>query len=327
MNLKAEWPICKKVSHLLIAEISDDRYNYPGSFSIYRCENCDHCFTLPRFQANRISELYQDFYGRNQLDINEIKSQALENIKRGNSKYLKKRFQMEINLLKIEKPRQLKLLDFGSGSCLELSELNTLHFKVWGHETDPNSHRIAKDLDYNMIQTEDDLYDFVNFFDYIQLNQVLEHFIQPDSKIKEITKLLKIDGILHIETPNADSIYRKILKSKWINWHVPFHQHHFSIKSIENILHKNGYTILYLETKTPYQWTLTQVAVILNDIFTNHAPKIWDKEDKKPLSKSKQFLKVEFILKIMRLIINMLNYFIDKTKNGDSIVITARRIK
>jgi len=117
------------------------------------------------------------------------------------------------------------------------------------------------------------------------------------------------------------------LKSKWINWHVPFHQHHFSIKSIENILQKNGYTILYLETKTPYQWTLTQVAVILNDIFTNHAPKIWDKEDKKPLSKSKQFLKVEFILKIMRLIINMLNYFIDKTKNGDSIVITARRIK
>lgn len=327
MNLKTKCPICQEESQLLIAELSDDRYNYPGHFSIYRCGTCAHCSTMPKYQADRISELYKDFYGRNQVKVGELKNQALKNIGKGNSKYRKKRFKTEINLLKRKNPKQLKILDFGSGDCLELSELNTLDFEVWGHETDPNSHRIANELDFKMIKNAHELNDFSNYFDYIQLNQVIEHFIQPDFELKEISSLLKIYGILHIETPNVNSIYRKMMKGKWINWHVPYHQHHFSIRSIKNILQKNGYEILYLGTQTPYQWTLTQIAVLLNNIFSNHNLKIWNKEAKKPLTETNQFIRDEFVIRIVRCVINMINYFIDKFKKGDSIVISARRIK
>jgi 2-polyprenyl-3-methyl-5-hydroxy-6-metoxy-1,4-benzoquinol methylase len=282
---------------------------------------------MPKFEYEKIPDLYRDFYGRNDVDSDSIKIQSLENIKKGYSRYIKRNFQKEIGFPTLNDQSKLKLLDFGSGDCLDLSELDTLNFDVWGYDTDPNSQKIAVDLGYKIIPNSYALKDFVNFFDYIQLNQVIEHFINPESDLNEITSLLKIDGVLHIETPNVESIYRKILKKKWINWHVPYHQHHFSIESIENILHKSGYEIFNIETNTPYQWTLTQINVLLHHFFPVRFFSTWSNKATKTSKKRREFIKYGIILKLLKFFVDLFNYIIDKSRYGDSIVISARRIR
>lgn len=322
-----ECPICETAPQQLISNISDDRYAYPGKYSIYQCPSCRHCFTMPKFETEKISDLYRDFYGRNKVSSMSIKIQSMENIRKGNSRYLKRNFQNEIAYLSLKNQSKLKLLDFGSGDCLDLSELDNLNFDVWGYDTDPNSQKIALDLGYKIITSADELKNFSNFFDYIQLNQVVEHFINPESDLNEITSMLKIDGVLHIETPNAESIYRKTFKKKWINWHVPYHQHHFSISSIENVISKSGYKILRIETKTPYQWTLTQVAVIIHQIFPVGVFSTWSDKTPKTPNKRKEIIKKGIILKLLKFLLDLFNYIIDKSRYGDSIVISARRMQ
>jgi hypothetical protein len=96
-------------------------------------------------------------------------------------------------------------------------------------------------------------------FDYVQLNQVIEHLINPQDQLQAIRSFLAEDGQVFISTPNSRSFSRFVFGRRWINWHVPYHQHHFSRKSLLHLAANEGFEISKFRTVTPLVWLLLQL--------------------------------------------------------------------
>ena len=74
------------------------------------------------------------------------------------------------------------------------------------------------------------------------MNQVLEHFPDPDIGLKVLTKKLKTNGKIIIVIPNANSLWKiGPIGRKWINWHVPYHLHHFNEKNFRKMINRCGF--------------------------------------------------------------------------------------
>jgi 2-polyprenyl-3-methyl-5-hydroxy-6-metoxy-1,4-benzoquinol methylase len=77
-------------------------------------------------------------------------------------------------------------------------------------------------------------------FDVVTIVEVLEHIPDPNLFLREISRIIKKDGIVAIVTPNVESFYAKTDP----NWWTPYHFYHFSSKTLEAILAKNGIRIV-----------------------------------------------------------------------------------
>lgn len=53
-----------------------------------------------------------------------------------------------------------------------------------------------------------------NLFDYITAGEVLEHMEKPDEALKEMTRILKVGGIMALSVPNND------MGGYAIDWHI-----------------------------------------------------------------------------------------------------------
>jgi 2-polyprenyl-3-methyl-5-hydroxy-6-metoxy-1,4-benzoquinol methylase len=99
------------------------------------------------------------------------------------------------------------------------------------------------------------------FFDVVTLWDSLEHFENPLEELLEIRRILKDDGILLFDTPNADSLMRYV--AHWIyrlsggTIHYPvrklyhvYHLYYFSAETVTRLLERAGFRVQRLERKT-----------------------------------------------------------------------------
>lgn len=87
-------------------------------------------------------------------------------------------------------------------------------------------------------------------FDIITIWDVLDHILHPDPLLSRCHALLKQDGVLFIRTPNISTqlLRVRLLKAfggiradtKYLQG--ADHAHHYSAVSIEQLLHRNGFT-------------------------------------------------------------------------------------
>ena len=69
-------PVCG--AHLLFERVvSDDRYGYPGSYSLYRCRSCRHKCLDADFSDKELSNLYSQYYPRSDLKVEDIRPRNL----------------------------------------------------------------------------------------------------------------------------------------------------------------------------------------------------------------------------------------------------------
>lgn len=89
-----------------------------------------------------------------------------------------------------------------------------------------------------------------NKFDIVTYLHVLEHIPDLNAELAKAYKVLKPRGIILIETPNFNSIWRKVLRARW--YPLAPHQHiwQFEPQSLKKILENHKYSIL--ETNTNY---------------------------------------------------------------------------
>ena len=160
----------------------------------------------------------------------------------------------------IQPKREIKLLDVGSGDCQNLWDATFLGFDAYGFDVDRTSAQIAARYGLRVKSgvSVASAY-FGTNFDFIQLNQVIEHFVDPDVEIQGLLKMLSNNGLIFISTPNSSSIYRRLFGKRWINWHVPYHQHHFSKKSLQKFMRNNNLIITRYKTVTPIVWVSLQL--------------------------------------------------------------------
>jgi SAM-dependent methyltransferase len=226
----------------------DDRYGFPGEFPLYRCSGCDQIFMVQEFEQALLKRLYTDFYPRSQWPLDMIESQKEIH---GFSAWLNGSFSTAFRWV----PENVRVLDIGCGFGQSLAFYKKRGCDAYGVEPDENIRRIAKKYNFNVHigLFNPNLYD-EDFFDYITMNQVIEHVTNPFETINGITKILKPGGKVIITTPNCHGWGAYFFGQRWINWHVPYHRQFFSEKSINIVAEKAGLQTIKIRTITSSEW-------------------------------------------------------------------------
>lgn len=226
----------------------DDRYAYPGSFNLLECSKCNHKFLDASFSNEQLVELYSQYYPRSSFDIENYKShQELS----GFFFWLKGGKSSTFRWI----PQKVKVLDIGCGFGESLGYHQARDCEVYGVEADSNIQKVIDKFGFNVKIGLFDSKDYKNnFFDYITMDQVIEHLTNPIEILKGMKTVLKDDGYIVLSTPNANGWGARFFGKRWINWHTPYHLQFFSKKSLVNMVDELGLEIENIKTITNSRW-------------------------------------------------------------------------
>lgn len=241
-------PICHSLSIRSIGERYDDRYGFPGYFSLLTCIECEHQFLNASFTANQLKSLYSQYYPRTSFKSEDHRPHQEE---KGLKAWLDGLNSSAFRWI----PPNVRILDIGCGFGEALGYHKARGCEVYGVEADANIIRVAEKFGYNV---EVGLFDadryIPNSFDYVTLDQVFEHVQNQAEVLRGIAKILKPGGWVILSLPNAEGWGAKLFGRKWINWHAPYHLHFFSIKSMQLTAEKAGLVLEETKTLTASAW-------------------------------------------------------------------------
>jgi len=217
-------------------------------YNVVQCTNCDIYYVAPQisFSDEQWSKLYNNEYFSSQSGW----------LIRKRAKELSHRFDKAINYLPNKK---INFLDIGSGEGKTLIEGLKRGWNVTGIDIVDNRIDEAKVKGIKFITSQFLQYDFPeNNFDFIYLDSVLEHVLNPDEYLLKIKKLLKVGGIVYVGIPNEDSLFnyvrriifiligKKNISVKIKPFDSPYHVIGFNNKSLKYIINKINLKILYM---------------------------------------------------------------------------------
>ena len=211
-------------------------------FTIVSCETCDFKFTSPRPEDEKLGNYYKSdnyiSHTNNKIGIfNKLYHFAR-----------KISINIKLRLIKAEASGK-KILDIGSGTGEFLKASESLGYNGIGIEPSKIARKkarknynlnISKDTSLNQFETSE--------FDVITMWHVLEHVTDLNNTIKGLHKIIKKDGKLIIGVPNHNSYDAKFYGKYWAAWDVPIHLWHFTKKSMEEIMKKHDFKLVYTKS-------------------------------------------------------------------------------
>lgn len=267
-------PICGKCDSIPLREVYDDRYGQPDRFTLVVCRCCGHCMTTPRLRESELGALYGTYYTRKYANPEAIRREAQRAVKR--FARLRRWWMGTDNQGQYCVRSHESMLDIGCGSGLSLLEAKALGARACGVEADPNVRRLADDLGLQIYIGSmcDDAFPGQQF-DLITLNQVIEHVPNPDDLLTRLRNRVRLGGRVVLVFPNARSIWCRLFGVRWINWHVPYHLHHFTRKGFEQLVQRCGYEVQGARSVTPNLWTLQQIRALNHDTTRGVPSPLW----------------------------------------------------
>ncbi len=313
-------PICSSNDIQNINNLYDDRYGYPGIFKLLKCTSCDHKFLDHQFTPNELVDLYTNFYPRSSMKVEDYEELKFE--------YgFKSWFNGEKGSAYTYVPKNVRVLDIGCGFGQSLGYHKKRGCEVFGVEADDNIRRVADKFGFNVKVGLFDSSDYEpNYLDYITMDQVIEHVPNPIDVLKGIKSILKPNGICVLSTPNSNGWGAKVFGKRWINWHTPYHLHHFSIKSINNIAKDVGFEIESIKTVTSSEWLHYQWIHLFTFPKVGEKSIFWDYKSQKKSIKQKIILKLLTILHKTKFN-HLLTRFFDSIGFGDNYIIILKKPK
>ena len=323
--------VCKSESVDYLSSIFDDRYGNPLECQIVKCSYCGHIYTSPMLTEEQLGRLYSQYYPRKLVDVAQVRAEAALVTHRGAAwirwwKGVNNQGQYSVQ------PGE-RMLDIGSGSCLALLEAQSLGAVVFGVETDPNVERIAAELGLTVHigSFYDDPFEGEQF-NLIILNQVIEHIPDPSSLLSRLHSRLAPGGRIILVFPNINSFWRRVSGYRWINWHVPYHLHHFNLTVFRKLVKNNGFNVKAWRTITPNLWTLLQICMLGESHQRGTPSTLWVKPtftsgETTPLliSRPKLTKALYLIRRVVMIAVNIplaiLNRTLDAFGQGDSLMV------
>ncbi|MFH0882270.1 MAG: class I SAM-dependent methyltransferase [bacterium] len=107
-------------------------------------------------------------------------------------------------------PAKGRVLEIGCGTGTVMMQLKEWGFDVQGIDADPRAATIAKKRGFEVRagRFEEGLYEDGSF-DMIVMRSILEHVPEPTLFLSAINNLLKPNGLLAVEVPNAGRVFRR----------------------------------------------------------------------------------------------------------------------
>jgi SAM-dependent methyltransferase len=320
-------PVCEGNIFSIFKKIFDDRYGEPNLYELTRCKNCCHIATAPRLSDADLPCLYRDYYPRKRTQADHVNQEAakLQNIFSGFLRWWNgtdNQGQYSVRAGEI-------ILDVGCGSGTSLLEARALGAMAFGIETDPNVRRLAETLGLTIhIGSLQDKPFPGQSFDLIVMNQVIEHLPDPDLALMILRERLTNKGRMVLVFPNTDSLWRRLSGSRWINWHIPYHLHHFNLQSFDAMAERCGLMIVRSRTITPNVWTLLQLRASLYAARLGVPSPIWVVKEIEGLPKAKNLKANPFRIFLNISVMStfaVINRLVDAFGMGDSLMVELRR--
>ncbi|MDP3974463.1 MAG: class I SAM-dependent methyltransferase [bacterium] len=208
---------------------NSNKINFFTSINLYKYYLCVDCNTLQsKFKDDSLTYSKKFRYIVNKKAETRLNAKA-EHI----LKFFNKKFKIDNNLL-----------DIGSGYGYFLNKAQKSFKKAIGIEPSLNLYKYSIKK-FNLIVKNQKFENYYklnkkNKFDAIVLIHVIEHIQEPKEFLKNILNLLKIDGVLYIETPNKDSLLFQAQQSKYTFLTPPQHKFIFSKDSFNHLLNLNS---------------------------------------------------------------------------------------
>jgi len=226
----------------------DDRYGYPGLFALMQCQHCGHEFLDCDLSASELIKLYTSYYPRKSLDIANYKPHKEQG-----------GFSAWLNGLKCSAfrwvPRNMRILDVGCGFGESLGYHTARGCDVYGVEADENIRRVIEKFDFKVhVGLFDDKVYSPDFFDFVTMDQVIEHVTDPVATLHGVARILKPGGTAILSTPNACGWGAKLFGKRWINWHTPYHLQFFTRQSMRQAAEEAGLVLAEVKTIANSEW-------------------------------------------------------------------------
>lgn len=223
------------------------------------------------------------------------------------------------------------MLDVGCGSGLSLLEAQGLGAEAYGIEADPNIRRIAEELGLRVHigSLYDQAFPGVSF-DLIVLNQVIEHIPYPGKALVALKERLKPAGRLVLVFPNRGSFWQRLSGPKWINWHIPYHLHHFDANGFKVLAQRHGFRIIRQKTITPNIWSILQLRAMRQSPEAGMPSAMWEVKPAtavffgdlgKRLTPRPRRIVRKLLKQAAFISLALLNRVLDMTGQGDSILV------
>jgi len=135
-----------------------------------------------------------------------------------------------------------RFLDIGCFKGFLMKAANQIGWEVYGTELSEKAAVFAREYSGGTVKVGsllDEKYKS-DYFDVASMVDVIEHFDDPGEYLEEVYRILRKGGMLYIETPNFNSIPRKLLGKNW-SIIFPWHMYYFTPKTLKYVLRKAGF--------------------------------------------------------------------------------------
>lgn len=296
----------------------DDRYGLPGYFSVVRCAHCGHAQIADGPSDAMLADLYTERYPRAQRASGNYKPFSPPGALRGWLEGTRSAAALWVE------PGS-RVIEVGCGACEMLGFLRGCGCEVVGTEIDRNVASIAarQGLDIRIGPYQADQFP-ESYFDAALLNQVVEHVTSPDTLLAGLGRNLRPGGQLVVTTPNVSGLGRRLFRRRWLHWHLPYHRHCFSPRSLSFLAEGAGFTVSMMRTITPASWAQYQWCHLLGIAEPGHRHPFWN--DAAPRSLAQRLLWRAATLGLHATYVDHLAYrLLDALGIGDNLVAVFRK--
>ena len=139
-----------------------------------------------------------------------------------------------------------RILDVGCGSGFFLRALDQINWDRFGVETGETAARAAnralgngRVFEGTLIESacEDEAFDLVTFW------SALEHLNEPRANLLEAARIIRPNGTLILQVPNAASYQARLFGGNWFALDAPRHRYHFTPQMLERLLAQTGFEV------------------------------------------------------------------------------------
>lgn len=192
---------------------------------VVRCKRCGLAYINPRVAKEQLKDRYAGDYSLGYI--------AKVASKRKRAKKIVKR------IFKFKKKG--RFLDIGSSAGFILEAARERGFEPYGVEISPHALRYAREkLELNVFDAYlEDAHFPDDFFDVVTMYSLLEHLPDPHKLLKDVSRIIKHDGLIEIWTPNIGHRRARRMGREWQNI-IPDHLYYFSLETLKKMLEKAG---------------------------------------------------------------------------------------
>lgn len=222
-------PVCGS-NNLQLQYDSVPGVDYEGVFKILICDYCCLGITSPVPSQAQLQNLYIE---RSSSDFPRT-GRILAALRRTSARL----FARDAKRLLRTPVKQTTVLDFGCGDGLAAlaiaAYLDASIDCVDFHHNIPPLLRGSSKTSYSHYSAF--TWTAVSKYDLIICRHVLEHLHSPSEQLRSFEHALKPGGLLIVEVPNFDCVWRSVFGRFWWALYTPRHLTHFSPSSLRNLV-------------------------------------------------------------------------------------------